>query len=86
MIKHPRVGQKVRFSDLGLEQVFGSAIGKSFMKQKVMTLTFVDNESMTEPEETFLVEVDDPEINQFMIDNWCFDLVYSGETNDSYFN
>ena len=49
------------------------------MKQKIMTLTFVDNESMTEPEKTFLVEVDDPEINQFMIDNWCFDLVYTDQ-------
>jgi hypothetical protein len=75
MIKNPRVGQKVKFNDLGLKQVYGTTVGLQFMKQKVLTLTQVDPESMTEPEETFLVEVDDPEINMFMIDNWCFDLV-----------
>jgi hypothetical protein len=82
MIKKPFVGQKVRFNDLGLKQCFGSAFGKSFMKQKVMILTKVDNESMTEPEETFIVEVDDPEINMLMIDNWCFDAVFTGDNKN----
>jgi hypothetical protein len=39
----------------------------------MLTLTQVDHESMTDPEETFLVEVDNLEINMYMIDNWCFD-------------
>jgi hypothetical protein len=43
------------------------------MKQKMLTLTQVDPESMTDPEETFLVGVDNLEINMYMIDNWCFD-------------
>jgi hypothetical protein len=82
MIKKPYVGQKVRFNNHGLTVCFGSHIGKSFMKQKVMTLIKVDNESMTAPEETFVVEVDDPEINQLMIDNWCFDAVVTPDNRN----
>jgi hypothetical protein len=82
MLPKPFVGQKIRFNDLGLKQVFGSPVGKSFMKQKIMTITYVDPQSMTEPEETFVVEVDDPEINRFMIDNWCFDAVFTPDNRN----
>jgi hypothetical protein len=71
----PKVGDIVRFNDTGLRQVFGSATGKSFMKKLELRITFVASESMTYPEPTFVVEVDDPEINQFLIDHCCFDIV-----------
>lgn len=71
----PNVGDIVRLNDLGLEQVFGSARGKSFMKKLELRITKVDPESITYPEPTFAVEVDDPEINQFLIDHRCFDIV-----------
>lgn len=71
----PSVGDVVRFNDHGLEQVFGSATGKSFMKKMELTITYVDDLSMTFPEPTFVVEVSDPEINQFLIDHTCFDIV-----------
>lgn len=71
----PNVGDIVRFNDTGLEQVFQSARGMSFMKQKEMRITKVAKESATYPEPTFPVEVDDPEINQFLLDNHCFDIV-----------
>jgi signal peptidase I len=71
----PNVGDIVRFNDEGLEQVFGSARGKSFMKKLELRITKVDAESITYPEATFVVEVDDPEINQFLIDHRCFDIV-----------
>lgn len=73
--KVPTVGSIVRFNDVGLEQCFGSAIGKSFMKRMDMRITYVDDTSMTYPEPTFVVEVDNPDINQFMIDHNCFDIV-----------
>lgn len=75
MISKPIVGMKVRLNDRGIKQIFGNRLGMSHMKTKVMTLTYVDKESMTSPEITYIVEVDDLEINQFMIDNWCFDQV-----------
>lgn len=71
----PNVGDIVRFNDTGLEQCFGSATGKSFMKKMELRITKVDAESITYPEATFVVEVDDPEINQFLIDHRCFDIV-----------
>lgn len=70
-----KVGDRVRLNIFGLEQVFGSAIGLSHMRRRVMTITWVSEESMTEPEETYPVEVDDPEINRFLIDDVCFDKV-----------
>jgi len=71
----PNVGDIVRLNDEGLRQVFGSAVGKSFMKKLELRITKVDDESITYPEPTFVVEVDDPEINQFLIDHNCFDIV-----------
>ena len=49
------------------------------MKQHRMRITSVDDVSMTYPEATFVVEVDDPEINQFLIDHHCFDIVSSSK-------
>lgn len=71
----PNVGDVVRFNDHGLETVFGSVVGKSFMKKLEMRITHVDDVSMTYPEPTFTVEVDDPDINQFMLYSACFDIV-----------
>ena len=71
----PNVGDIVRLNDTGLEQMFGSARGKSFMKKLELRVTKVDDESMTFPEATFVVEVDDADINQFLIDHRCFDIV-----------
>lgn len=75
MVENPKIGMRVRLNDLGLETIFGSKLGLSHMKTKTMLLTYVDSESMTEPEETFVVEVDDPEINEYFLNNWCFDQV-----------
>lgn len=71
----PNVGDIVRFNDYGLEQAFGSAMGKSFMKKLELRITRVDSESMTYPEPTFVVEVDEEEINMLLLDHHCFDIV-----------
>jgi hypothetical protein len=70
----PKVGDTVVFNREGLEIVFGKSIGLSPMMKHKMKITWVDSVSMTEPEETYVVNVDDPEINMFMIDHWCFDI------------
>lgn len=71
----PRVGDKVRLNDCGIETCFGFTHGLAHMKTKTFTLTNVDPESQTHPEPTYLVEVDDPELNEMMLSHWCFDLV-----------
>ena len=68
-----KVGDKVCLNNLGLRQIYGTTVGLSSMRNKIMTITWVSPESMTEPEETYPVDVDDPEINRFLIDDICFD-------------
>lgn len=71
----PSVGQKVRLNDEGLESIWQTTLGLSHMKTKVMTLTHVDNESITYPEITYIVQVDDPDINSYLLNHTMFDLV-----------
>ena len=70
-----KVGDRVRLNDIGLEQCFGVATGKSALKRITYTITHVDQQSLTYPEPSFPVEVDDPELNQLLLDDYCFDIV-----------
>lgn len=72
----PKVGDIVRLNDEGLKQIFGNRRASlSHMKTLEMRITAVDDESMTYPEPTFIVEVDNPEINMYLINHHCFDIV-----------
>jgi hypothetical protein len=71
----PKVGDVVRLNDYGIKIIFGSTLGLSHMKTLEMRITFVDSESMTAPELTFPVEVDNAEISQYLIDHRHFDIV-----------
>lgn len=71
----PSVGDIVSLNDYGLKQIFGSSHGLSHMKSLKMTVTHVDDVSMTFPEATFCMEVDNADINMYLTDNWCFDIV-----------
>lgn len=75
MTQKLKIGQKVRFNDTGLEIVFGTSFGMSFMKQKVMTITNIENVPMNPGEESSVVEVDDPEINGYFLLDIMFDAV-----------
>jgi len=68
-----QVNDKVRLNDTGLETCFGSTLGLQSMKRIVYTITHVDSESMTTDVPTHVVEVDDPELNRFLLSDWCFD-------------
>ena len=70
----PRVGDLVTLNDNGLETIFGTRLGLSFMKTLRMRVTYVAEESLTHPEPTFVVEVDNEEINSYLIDHNCFDI------------
>lgn len=72
------VGDVVRLNNHGLQQCFGnSGAGFEQMLLKEYAITKTGNDSMTEPDETFAVEVDDLALNKLMIDDRCFDLVRS---------
>lgn len=70
-----KVGEQVRLNDMGLEIIFGRKLGLAHMKTKIYTVTCVGSESMTYPVETFPIEVDDPELNSYLLDDWHFDRV-----------
>jgi len=76
----PKVGDTVVLNDHGLEAIFGKGLVRTLnhMKSVQMKITYVDTMSMTEPEELFVVHVDHPEIDQYLIDNWCFDVRCDG--------
>lgn len=71
----PKVGDTVVLNDHGLRQVYGTCHELAHMKTLRMTVTEVDSESLTAPELTFAVSVDNPDIDAYLIDNWCFDIV-----------
>lgn len=78
----PKVGDTVVLNNFGLEQLFGSPLALQHMKTLRLKVTQVDAESMTSPELTFPLEVDDVEINRLMIDHWCFDIVEHYDANN----
>jgi hypothetical protein len=73
---HPprHVGDTVRLNDHGLEVCFGNR-RMQHMKTLHMRITHIDTESITSPEKTYIVEVDNPEINDLMLYDACFDVV-----------
>lgn len=77
MINQTHVGKKVRLNDDGIEQIYGkdSAPGLQHMKTLEMTVLEMSSVSLCAPETLFEVRVDNPDIDTFIIDNWCFDPV-----------
>lgn len=71
----PKVGDTVVLNDEGLDICFGKTLGLAHMKSLRMKITFVDSVSMTAPEKTYVVEVDNPEINCFLLYHSCFDVL-----------
>lgn len=67
-----KIGDKVVFNDKGLEIVFGSKLGNMHMKSKILTITYIDPNSMTDDQPLHLVEVDDFEINKLLLFDACF--------------
>jgi hypothetical protein len=77
----PRVAMDdmVRLNDNGLRQIYGTTVGLAHMKTLEMKVTWVDSKSLTAPEKTHQVEVDSQDINNFLIDDRCFDVVRKGK-------
>ncbi len=72
------VGDTVTLNDHGIDVCFGSSLSgglAAHMKTLTMRITHVDKESITAPEATYVVEVDNPDVNDLMIYDACFDKV-----------
>jgi hypothetical protein len=84
-----KVGSLVVLNQWGLEAVFGDradeAVASGHIIPKTMRITRIDPVPLLEEDgvEAFDVEVDDPYINQFLIDTLCFDVVPGEAANDS---
>lgn len=71
----PAVGDIVRLNDTGLKTCFGTTLGLDHMKTKEYRITRRSAKSLTFPELTFDVSVDDPGLSSYMLCHWCFDFV-----------
>lgn len=79
----PKVGDTVVLNDFGLRQIFNNTLGLAHMKTLRMKVTQVDSHSMTYPKPTFCLEVDNEEINAYLIDHHCFDIVESAHSRQA---
>lgn len=66
-----KVGDTVCLNEYGLNLVFGSSLGLSHMRSLRMKVIEVDNIS----DGIYDVQVDDSEINMYMLMDLCFDVV-----------
>jgi hypothetical protein len=70
----PKVGDVVCLNDYGLSRL--KLNNWSEIRQAGrMTVVWVDESSLTEPEETYAVDVDQPAINKFLLDHTMIDLL-----------
>lgn len=67
----PKVGDVVRLNDIGLETIFGSAVGLSNLKLQELEVVSVEYLGG----DIYEVDVNDPEISNFMTGSFCFDLI-----------
>ena len=72
-----KIGDKVRFNDLGLDVAFSNVRYTQHIKTRVFTITDVDSISLTYPEESYVVEIDDPVVNELLL----FDKMFDGVSN-----
>ncbi len=87
-----KVGSLVVLNQWGLECVFGDradeAARSGHIIPKTMRITAINPAPLIEEEgvECYDVEVDDPYINQFLIDTLCFDVVPEESANAPVFD
>ena len=69
MRSKPVVGMLVRLNDEGMQAINGLKSLAQVQAAQRMKITSVGNESLTNDVDTWMIEVDQPEINKFMISN-----------------
>jgi hypothetical protein len=71
----PKVGDIVRLNDHGMDTVCGLRSAEMARQAQRMTITHVTPESLTQPEKTWGIDVDQPLIGRFLLSQWDVDLV-----------
>lgn len=71
-----KIGDVVRLNATGVMQCFNTnPEWEDFYSNIHMRITYISKESLTYPETTYEVRVDNAHINSLMIDNRCFTKV-----------
>lgn len=84
-----KIGSIVRLNQQGLETIFGddvmAAVKSGHIVPRTMRITDIDPAPLCEDDSGTIhsVEVDDPYINQFLIDTACFDVVMEAANDDN---
>ncbi len=84
-----KIGSIVRLNQQGLETIFGddvmAAVKSGHIVPRTMRITDIDPAPLCEDDSGTIhsVEVDDPYINQFLIDTACFDVVLEAANEDN---
>lgn len=74
MTRKPKVGDVVRLNDKALESIRLQS-WEAIRQASRMTVTWVGDESLTFPEVTWPIEVDQPLVNMFLLDHRRVELV-----------
>lgn len=84
MKKRPVIGVMVRLNDFGMERIGGLTSWEMVEQAKKMRIESVNSVSMVPGHCIYPIEVDQPLITQFLIDNMCVEeIVYTeGATFD----
>lgn len=74
MIENAHVGMKVRLNSHGVRQIYGTTAGMGPLMKMTMKVTMIVNVNPDDYRETY-IEVDNDEINQFVLSVEDFDPV-----------
>ena len=69
MTEKPRVGDTVCLSEEGYGTVHLRS-ADAYERAKRMVITYVSAQSLTEPEQTWQIRVNHPEVDQYLLTNW----------------
>jgi hypothetical protein len=75
MKERPLPGDVVRLNDQGMQNIHGLTSAEMVRQAQRMVITYVTRYSMTSPEPTWGITVDQPLINEFILSHHDVDLI-----------
>lgn len=77
-----KVGDVVRLTDETFKMFNGFNTYDLVEQSKKMTITYIDDESLTSPEKSYRIEVDQPDMNQLFLLDVMVELITPAQTKD----
>lgn len=78
-----KVGDVVRLTDETFKMFNGFNTYELVEQSKKMTITYIDDESLTSPEKSYRIEVDQPDMNQLFLLDVMVELITPAQTQDA---